>query len=290
MNEYKLVDPFLNLPADPNDKTRVIDPNIARWFKDSKAMIHGATIDEMVADMDASNIEMGIVTASSGGVPAHPYNVGQNQDEGPFIAVLEKVAGMMKTYPGRFHGCVGIDPTGVMTSVRRLEMAVRDYGMSSCWMMPALVGLPPNHAVYFPIYAKCVELGIPVKINVGAPGPLRFGETQRPFHLDEVLIAFPELTVVGTHVGHPWQMETVALLQKHANFYLITSGFAPKHVPEEIWRFVNTRGAHKVLWSSDYPILPMERCSREGWELPLKNEDTRRRYLRENAVEVFKLG
>ena len=128
-----------------------------------------------------------------------------------------------------------------------------------------------------------------MKINVGAPGPLRFGEPQRPWYLDEVLIAFPELTVVGTHVGHPWQMETVGLLQKHSNFYLITSGFAPKHVPEEIWKFANARGAHKIMWSSDYPILPMQRCADEGWALELK-DNVRRGYLRNNALEVFKLG
>ena len=289
MPAFKLVDPFLNLPADPNDKTRVIDPNIARWFKDSKAMINGATIEEMVADMDESGIEFGIVTASAGGVPERPYMVGQNNSDAALDKVLEKVAGMMKQYPGRFYGCVGIDPTGIMTAVRQLERAVRDYGMNSCWMMPALVGLPPNHAVYFPVYAKCVELGIPIKINVGIPGPLRFGEVQRPMHLDEVCIAFPELMVVSTHVGHPWQMETAALLQKHANFRLITSGFAPKHVPEEIWRVANTRAGHKVMWSSDYPILPMQRCSKEGWEVPLK-DNVLELYLRQNAIETFKLG
>ena len=288
--EYKLVDPFLNLPHDPAEGPREMDPNIARWFKDSKALVNGATIEEMVADMDEAGIEMGIVTVSAGNVPTSPYIVGQSVDHARLVKTLEKVAGMKVKYPGRFHGCVAIDPTGMMTAVRQLEMAIKDYGMNSCWMMPSLVGLPPNHACYFPIYAKCVELGIPVKINVGAPGPLRLADTQRPIYLDEVLLAFPELTVVATHVGHPWQMETVALLQKHANFYLITSGFAPKHVPQEIWNFVNTRGARKVMWSSDYPILPMQRCAKEGWEVALRDEATRRRYLRDNALEVFKLA
>jgi hypothetical protein len=90
LGDYKLVDPFLNLPSEPGT-VRTPDPNIARWFKDSKALLHGATIDDMVADMDETGIESGIVTASSGGVPDHPYNVGQNQDEEPFVAVLEKV-------------------------------------------------------------------------------------------------------------------------------------------------------------------------------------------------------
>jgi len=81
----------------------------------------------------------------------------------------------------------------------------------------------------------------------------------------------------------------VAMLQKHSNFRLITAGFAPKHVPEEIWRVANTRAQNKVMWSSDFPVLPMDRCAREGWEAPLR-EHVQRMYLRDNALETFKMG
>jgi predicted TIM-barrel fold metal-dependent hydrolase len=175
-----------------------------------------------------------------------------------------------------------------MGAVRRLEKAVREYGFSGAYIMPSMIGLPPNHACYFPVYAKCVELGLPIKINVGVPGPLRPAALQHPMLLDEVLLAFPELTVVGVHLGHPWQREVVALLQKYPNFYLATSAWSPKYVPQEIWDFANTsRGINKVMWATDYPLLSVERCVREGWEVPLKDE-AKRRYLRDNALEVFK--
>jgi uncharacterized protein len=198
------------------------------------------------------------------------------------------VADMRARYPGRFFGCVAVDPTGMMKAVGRLERAVREYGFNVCFILPAAIGLPPNHVCYFPIYAKCVELGIPVRMNVGLPAFQGAGWVQHPMYLDEVLLAFPELTVVGAHVGHPWHVECVALLQKYPNFYLLTSGWVPKRVPQELWQFANTRGANKLMWASDYPLLPMERCAREGWEVPLK-EEVKRRYLRENAIEVFKL-
>jgi uncharacterized protein len=285
--EYKLIDPFIGLP--PKGPNPSQDPNIAKWFRNSKALMEGATVEQMVADMDASSIEAAILTAQGApGLPVGPYSVGQRIDDEGFDAACKEVAGIVARYPGRFYGCAAIDPTGMMKAVRQLERAVHEYGFRSIWMMPALVGLPPNHACYFPIYAKCVELDVAIKINVGVPGPLRPAWVQRPLHLDEVLLAFPELTVVGAHVGHPWQVETVALLQKFPNFYMITSGWAPKHVPQELWQLANSRGARKLLWSSDYPILPMDRCAREGREVPLKDE-VKRRYLRENAIEVFKL-
>jgi predicted TIM-barrel fold metal-dependent hydrolase len=41
------------------------------------------------------------------------------------------------------------------------------------------------------------------------------------------------------------------------------------------------------MWASDHPLIPLERCAREGWEVPL-NDNARRAYLRENVLKVFK--
>ncbi|HKD69698.1 MAG TPA: amidohydrolase family protein [Candidatus Binataceae bacterium] len=263
------------------------DPLLSKVFGDVK--FEGETVEQMVARMDECAIQASIITVNAASrEPFQPYRVGQKIDDAALDAACKDVADMMARYPGRFFGCVAVDPTGMMKSVRRLERVVREYGFNVCFILPAGIGLPPNHACYFPIYAKCVELGIPVRMNVGLPAFQGAGWVQHPMHLDEVLLAFPELTVVGAHVGHPWHVECVALLQKYPNFYLLTSGWVPKRVPQELWQFANTRGANKLMWASDYPLLPMERTAMEGWEVPLK-EEVKRRYLRENAIETFKL-
>lgn len=48
---YKLVDALSGMPSPPRRQARKLDPNIQRWFKGSKAMTEGATLDEMVAEM-----------------------------------------------------------------------------------------------------------------------------------------------------------------------------------------------------------------------------------------------
>jgi len=287
--EYKLVDAFVGLPTPPKRtaQERPLDPNIAKWFRPEKAFSHGATIEDVVNEMEAAGVEKGVLTASPMRLEKSPYAVGQRISDETFDTVCRRAAKALADYPGRFHACVGLDPTGMMKTVRQLERAVREFGFRSAWIMPSLVGLPPNHACYFPIYAKCVELGIPIKINVGVPGPMRPAWLQQPLALDEVLLAFPELTIVGCHLGHPWQLEVVALLQKHANFYLITSAWAPKHIPPELWQLANTRGRDKLMWASDFPLLTMQRCAKEAWEAPLK-EEARRAYMRDNALRVFK--
>jgi len=285
---YQLVDAFLQMPQlSRRAEEQKMDPNIAKWFKPGDAVKFGFTLEDLVRDMDAAEVEKGVLTAGALRLSASPYTVGQNISDETYEKLCTRVVEMRKRHPGRFHACLGIDPTGMMRTVRWLERAVTEFGFRSAWIMPSLVGLPPNHACYFPVYAKCVELGIPIKINIGVPGPLRPAMPQQPMALDEVLLAFPELTVVGCHLGHPWQGEVVALLQKHRNFYLITSAWAPKHVPAELWQLANKRGPDKLMWASDHPLLSLERCAREGWEVPL-TDAAKRGYLRDNVLKVFK--
>ena len=78
------------------------------------------------------------------------------------------------------------------------------------------------------------------------------------------------------------------MLQKHDNFYLMTSGFAPKYVPTEIIHYMNTRGPQKVMWASDRPLISMDRATREAQELPLK-DGVLKRYVYDNLVEVMRL-
>jgi predicted TIM-barrel fold metal-dependent hydrolase len=121
------------------------------------------------------------------------------------------------------------------------------------------------------------------------PGPSHRASLQQPIHLDEVLLAFPELTLVGAHLGHPWIDQVIALLRKYKNFYLMTWGWSRLRIPQAIWDYANTtRGAGKVLWASDYPLLPIGRTATEGRDAPLKPENLRG-YLRDNAIRTHKL-
>ena len=208
--EYKLIDSVAYPPSMKLPK----DPLLSKVFGDTK--FEGETVEQMVARMDECAIQASIITVNAATrEPFQPYRVGQKIDDAALDAACKEVADIMTRFPGRFFGCAAIDPTGMMKAVRRLERAVREYGFNVCWMMPALIGLPPNHACYFPIYANAWNWGSRSKSILGSPLFRAPGGVQHPMHLDEVLLAFPELTVVGAHVGHPWHLESVALLQKY---------------------------------------------------------------------------
>ena len=285
------VDTYVNLPSKQRQSEETIDPNIRQWFlKSAPDLLGGITTEQWVNKMTAAGIERGLLNFSphggSAGPPTIPASAQMTLDE--FRAKCAEVAAICKAYPGRLFGSCNIDPNLGMNAVRMVEIAVREYDFRAVRMMGALTNLRPNDALCFPIYTKCIELNIPVVINIGFPGPLRYAKFQRPIDLDDVCVTYPELMVVATHIGHPWHLETVALLQKHANFRLMTSGFVPKYVPQEIIYTLNTRAQHKVMFAADYPIQDFQRCVDEALQLPLR-PGILRRYMRENALETFRM-
>jgi len=112
-------------------------------------------------------------------------------------------------------------------------------------------------------------------------------EPQRPLHLDEVCLFYPELKLIMAHGADPWWGEAIRLLLKYPNLYMMTSAYAPKYLPQELIHFMNTRGAHKILFASDHPFLSFERCLNEAAALPLR-EGVLAKYLRENALALFR--
>jgi predicted TIM-barrel fold metal-dependent hydrolase len=285
------IDTYINLPSKVRASEEGMDPNIRQWFlKSSPDLLGGVTTEHWVKKMTDAGIERGLLNISPQGTalgqPTIPNTAIMTLDE--WRAKCEEVAVVAKAYPGRIFGTCNVDPNLRMDAVRMVEIAVKEYDFRAARLFGASTNVPPNDKLCFPIYTKCIELNIPIVVNIGFPGPLRFATNQRTLALDDVCVTIPELMVVATHNGHPWHLETVALLQKHANFRLMTSGFVPKYVPQEIIYTLNTRAQHKVMFSADYPIQEFQRCVDEALKLPLR-PGILRRYMRENALETFRM-
>ena len=288
------VDTYVNLPSKEKASEEDLDPNIRQWFlKNSPHLLGGVTPDQMVERMTNAGIEKGLLNWSPGPgrgtprvSPTVPTTMPLTLDE--FRKQAEEVANICKDFPGQLYPTCNIDPNYLMDAVRMVEIAVKEFDHRCVRMMPAVTNIAATDALCYPIYTKCIELDVPIVINCGVPGPVRFARLQRTINLDDICVTFPELTVVATHIGHPWHLETVALLQKHANFRLMTSGFVPKYVPEEIIYTMNTRAQNKVMFSADYAINDFQRCVDEALKLPFR-EGVLRRYMRENALETFKM-
>lgn len=243
----------------------------------------GISLEAMLARMDAAGIERSFLIAAKVGVKHHPacYHV-------PY----ELVADAVQKYPARFSGLAGVDPTEGMVGVRALEKAVREYGFIGAHTYPHWYELAPDHARYYPFYAKCVELDIPIQMQVGQSMvydptyPRR--SVGRPICLDAIACDFPELKVVGIHVGIPWTDEMIAMAWKHANVYIGCDAHRPTYWPESFIKFMNSYGQDKVIFGTDFPVLDFERTRSDFEAIPLKPE-ARRKVLRDNALRLYRL-
>ncbi len=144
-----------------------------------------------------------------------------------------------------------------------------------------------NHRLYYPVYATCAELGLPVSINVGIPGPQVRSSCQHPTLLEDVLIDFPELTVIGAHMGHPYEALLIQYMLKWPQLFLMTSAYLATYIDPALVKFMDSsRGRGRVWFASDHPVLPVNKALDAARALPLSDE-AMREFLGDSAARVL---
>jgi predicted TIM-barrel fold metal-dependent hydrolase len=262
-----IIDTWVNLLRPVTGHERTAGENVFGLYGAADWLREGMKPETLLAEMDAAGVAMGGLTSTD----------------------LEWVAETVARHPGRFFGIVSPDPTDTMACLRTIDRAVRDHAFKAVKIEPFLWRKPPTDRMYYPIYMKCVELDVTFTTQIGHTGPLYPSEVGRPIYLDQVALDFPELRIVGGHIGWPWQDEAIAVAWKHRNVWIDTSAHVPKHFPPTFTHFMKTFGQDKCLFASDWPLLPVGRPLAELDRYCELSESVRRKFLRENAIRAFKL-
>ncbi|MEM9463781.1 MAG: amidohydrolase family protein [Actinomycetota bacterium] len=176
---------------------------------------------------------------------------------------------VLETHVGRLG-----EPLDIMGAVRRIREEHAALGTRAVSFFPVgpLPPVPVDAAAWYPIYATCSELGLPVFVNAGVPGPRVPTAPQHVERFDRVCYDFPDLTIVMRHGGEPWVDLAVKLLLKWPGLHYSTSAFAPRHYPSAVLDFLDTRGREKVLYGGYFPMaLSLERITAELADLPLRD-------------------
>jgi predicted TIM-barrel fold metal-dependent hydrolase len=194
-------------------------------------------------------------------------------------------------HPDRFIPSMSVDPNKGMDGIRAMVKNYEIYGIRSVTAFPAGCNpqVPINDKHFYPYYAKCCELDIPIFVCAGVPGPRVRMAPQHVELIDEVMYDFPELTFVTRHGCEPWTALAVKLMLKWPGLHYSTSAFAPKHYPKDIIDYANTRGADKIIYAGYFPMgLSLERIFAELPNVAFK-DDVWPKFLRHNAARVLKL-
>ncbi len=190
--------------------------------------------------------------------------------------------------PDRLIGVGSVDISKPMQAVAEIRRCVTELGFKAIRVLPWLWELPPTDRLFYPVYTICSDLGMPFCTQIGHTGPLMPSEVGRPIYLDRVALDFPELTIVGGHIGYPWTDEAIAVATKHANVYIDTSAYTVQRYPQQLVDYLTSNGRRKVLFGTNYPMITPAKALTGLDDLGLDDE-TRELFLHENAARVFRL-
>jgi len=280
------VDTMIGFPSDPDQVYAVMRRTFrdresreefsmpaAYMFKDIPEASMDLAMDPVavtVGEMDRHGIAVGLVSASIN---------------------TDVVARALQEHPGRFVTSWTVDPNEGMEAMRKLERAVEEHGVRAASFFPH--GVTPQVAIDAPLayvlYAKCVDLGIPVFVTAGVAGPRVPSLSQHVERIDQVMYDFPDLVFVMRHGAEPWVDLAVKLMIKWPNLHYSTSAFAPRYYPPAIVEYANTRGADRVIYGGYFPMgLSLDRIFGEFAQVGFK-DDVWPKFLRQNAARVLKL-
>ena len=270
-------------PLEVENNQTGFDANFMAQVRMPEEMRGGVTIEDYLRKMDAAGIERSLLIAVRAGEPAW---------QGSFEIPYQQIAQYCDAYPDRFSGLAGVDPTRGVEQLKELDHAVKELGFVGAHFYPHWFRMPPDSALCYPIYSRCEELGIPIMMQVGQnliyQKDVRLPSVAKPILLDQVAIDFPNLVLIGIHIGMPWTDEMIAMAWKHENVYIGIDAYAPKHLPPSLKHYMNSYGSHKVMFGTDWPVIDPERAVREMQAHEFRPESLEK-VMRGNAAKVFRL-
>jgi predicted TIM-barrel fold metal-dependent hydrolase len=205
------------------------------------------------------------------------------------------VAEIVQRHSDVFIGWASVDLRKGKVAVRELERAIKELGLRGVGELhPICQAFFPNDRAYYPLYEKCIELGVHVTFHTGTTGvgaglPGGGGyriKYSRPIYIDDLAADLPELKIVCAHPAIPWLDEEIAIVTHKDNVFMDLSGWHPRFFTDNLVDQLNTALQDKAMFGTDYPWITPEKWLSAFEKLPIKDE-VRSKILKENAMSIF---
>jgi predicted TIM-barrel fold metal-dependent hydrolase len=248
-------------------------------------------VGALIARMDELGVAMTGVVANVSGRDIGRYGTGQVLDDNHVDLVHAAIA----PHADRLFGWVGINPLGGFKTLRYIEYAVNDLGFKGVHIFPHWFVAPVNDRVYYPIWAKCAELGVPVAMQCGIGGsPSASKVVASEMQVEDVLFDFPELTLIALRLGNPWERGFIALARNYLNLVLAADN-PPGYWPPDFIEVLHKRTlgsaadiTDRVVWGTNGPVVDPKSALDAIDSLQL-DQDVKARFLGGNAARILKL-
>ncbi|HEX3872001.1 MAG TPA: amidohydrolase family protein [Pirellulales bacterium] len=270
-------------------------------------------VDAKLATMDAAGIA---VTALSINDPG-PEWFGS---DGPAVARMANdfVAGVVRNHPTRFFGLCVLPLQDMSASLVELDRAVQTLGMRGILLYTNLAGRFPDEPQFRPMFARAVELDVPVLLHPAKPLTTEFvrgyemtstlgNMFDNTIALTRLLMSgildeFPKLKLVCPHLGGtlPYivgRMDHQVTVLKRGPRNLTRT---PSEYLKDIWLDIvsplplamkygyDFMGPDRLLYASDHPWVEPQLIADDLASLKLPRADEQKIY-RDNARALFRL-
>ena len=189
-----------------------------------------------------------------------------------------------------------IDPHKGKFGAREARRLIAD-GVRGFKFHPTCQGFFPNDRMAYKLYEVIAEHKLPAIFHSGHSGigtGMRGGGGMRlkysnPIHVDDVAVDFPDMKIIIAHPSWPWQDEALSVCLHKQNVYIDLSGWSPKYFPPQLVQYANTQLKKKILFGSDFPLIPPDRWIKDFKEANFKPE-VHDLILKHNAIEALGLA
>lgn len=207
-------------------------------------------VEVLIREMDAAGIDKTVILPLDCGISLGEPKISYQEQNRAYAEVQRK-------HPDRIIAFAGVDPRRP-DAIELVETAVKEWGMKGLKLHPGS-GFYPNGRETYRLLERVCDLGVPVLFHTGQG--LLYDKYCDPVYLDDLLVDFPELTIIAAHLGHGWHNTLFAMAMFKLNLATDFSQwqFAARdhyhYFCEVLRRALDSFGSDRVLFGTDGPYL-----------------------------------
>lgn len=242
------------------------------WYtnKDLVPEDFNAEYDWAVEQMDASGVDAAMLLGNF----QEPHGI-----RVPISYVMEAV----EKHPTRFYGFASPNPLGGYDSLKQLDEAFDHPGFYGLKILPTYNYVAFTDRRVWPLLEMTAAKGKCLVIHTGF-GPVAENRLswQRPYELEDLLVALPGFRVSMGHSGFHRFMDAALLMTKYPDLYgdMASWSYLPIDYVARSLVFAKAMGVlNHVMWGTDFPHVSPAEDRAKYQRLP--------EYTRENNLEPY---
>jgi len=262
---------------DRRDEYAGRDPLFERLYSNTKFKI--ADCEDLIAKMDQDGVDRSVLLNANW---TSPEVCRETNDY-----IMESVS----RYPDRMAGFCSLPPRAIDAATAELERCIKGGIKGVGEMRPDFHGLARgDEDMLDPVFDMMMRHRLMLMVHASEPVGHQYVGKEKitPDILERLIARFPDMTIICAHWGGglPFYALMPEVAEALKNVYFDSSASPYLYKPEIFRHVADIAGADKILFGSDYPLMPPSRVLDQLRSLNL-DEDVENMILSGNALRLL---